>query len=781
MKLIAFAGMVAAACIVLAGCGPETHEAPEPAHHEHGAGAPAGGTAPGPEQPASHHRMLEELAAIAVAAEQDNQFMGQGQARQFRADRAALPPDATVPERWLLSLLVAGQELRLGNEELSLALYDEAYRLLGQARDPVPAEYYVQTVFEMGVAHMRRAETLNCVERHTSDSCLFPIQGSGVHVNPENTREAARLFSAALEHAREGSREALRARWLLNVAHMTSGSYPDEVPPRYLIPPGAFASDEPFPRFSEVAPRAGLDVHGHAGAAIAEDFDGDGWLDVMFSTWHTSGNLRYFRNNGDGTFAERTEQAGLRGLYGGLNALQADYDNDGDADVLVLRGAWWRQLGRHPKSLLRNNGDGTFSDVTFDAGLGAIHYPTQTAAWADYDLDGDLDVFVGNESGKGIRNVQGTDPDATAPCQLFRNDGDGTFTDVAAAAGVQNLRYTKGAVWGDYDNDGDPDLYASNGGHKNRLYRNDGDGTFTDVAEELGVTLPIAGFPTWFWDANNDGWLDLFVGAYGGPLQPPDVSSIAAGYLGLPDPDVELPGFYLGDGRGGFRDARAEWGLARRPTQPMGANHGDLDNDGWPDFYLGTGYPGYEGLMPNVMYRNRSGSGFADVTTAGGFGHLQKGHGVAFADLDNDGDQDVLAKMGGGWLGDAYASALFENPGFGGRWLKLSLVGVRSNRSGVGARIRAEIVDGGRRRSVHHLVSTGSSFGANPLRAEIGLGGARRIERLEIRWPARDSVQRFEDVAVDQWIEVTEGRPDYRQRPLRPVRLGGSSRAAEAP
>jgi hypothetical protein len=198
----------------------------------------------------------------------------------------------------------------------------------------------------------------------------------------------------------------------------------------------------------------------------------------------------------------------------------------------------------------------------------------------------------------------------------------------------------------------------------------------------------------------------------------------------------------------------------------MGSNFGDLDNDGFPEFYLGTGYPYYEGLMPNLMYRNRSGERFADVTTAGGFGHVQKGHGVVFADLDNDGDQDVFEQIGGAFPGDAFGNVLFENPGFDNHWIKLRLVGVRSNRFGVGARIRADVIENGRPRSIHVRIGSGGSFGGNPLRAEIGLGQAARIELLEIYWPTSDWTQRFENVAVDQWLEITEGDDSYRRLPV---------------
>ncbi len=170
--------------------------------------------------------------------------------------------------------------------------------------------------------------------------------------------------------------------------------------------------------------------------------------------------------------------------------------------------------------------------------------------------------------------------------------------------------------------------------------------------------------------------------------------------------------------------------------------------------------------MPNVMYRNRAGQGFADVTTAGGFGHLQKGHGVVFADLDNDGDQDVFEQVGGAYPGDGFGNVLFENPGFDHRWIKIKLRGTRSNRSAIGARVRVDILENGQRRSIFRQVNGGGSFGSNPLRREIGLGRAERIESLEVYWPASDLTQRFENVPLGGMIEIEEGRDGFREVPL---------------
>lgn len=189
----------------------------------------------------------------------------------------------------------------------------------------------------------------------------------------------------------------------------------------------------------------------------------------------------------------------------------------------------------------------------------------------------------------------------------------------------------------------------------------------------------------------------------------------------------------------------------------MGANFGDLDNDGFLDFYLGTGYPPYFALMPNLMYRNRAGESFADVTTAGGFGNLQKGHAVVFADLDRDGDQDVFAQMGGALAGDRFHNSLYQNPGFGNRWVNVELTGVRSNRSAIGARIRVQVLEEGKSRSIYKHVNSGGSFGANSLEQTIGLGKAERIELLEVYWPTSDVTQTFRDVPMDRSLHVLEG------------------------
>jgi hypothetical protein len=192
----------------------------------------------------------------------------------------------------------------------------------------------------------------------------------------------------------------------------------------------------------------------------------------------------------------------------------------------------------------------------------------------------------------------------------------------------------------------------------------------------------------------------------------------------------------------------------------MGANFGDLDNDGFLDAYIGTGEPNLRSLVPNRMYRNEGGARFRNVTTAGGFGHLQKGHGIAFGDLDRDGDQDIYAVMGGAYVGDVAHNALFLNPGNApgseGRWVTLQLEGRQANRSAIGARIRVRVRTADGTRDIHAVVGTGGSFGSSSLQAELGLGDAREIEEIEIRWPSSGTITRLTDVALDQVHRIVE-------------------------
>ena len=649
-------------------------------------------------------------------------------------------PGGAPRSLWELNYKAGILGLRYGEESQSLEHFSTAAGLLPKLRGEISRTKALQTIFRYAVAYLRLAETENCCAQANADSCIVPIRGGGLHTRPRGSTEAIRLFRQVIELSTENDPEHDHGIWLLNLASMTLGKYPEEVPERLRISEGAFRSSIEFPRFRNVSAEVGVNSFNLSGGAIFDDFDGDGDFDLLTSTWDTKGQIRYFRNDGGGKMVHRTEGSGLEGIFGGLNLVQADYDNDGHLDALVLRGAWLSDAGQHPNSLLRGHGDGTFTDVTFDAGLADTLYPTQVAAWADYDLDGDLDLFVGNE----------TTPRFSGPCQLFRNEGNGKFVDVAEQAGVQNYRLTKGAAWGDYNGDRYPDLFVSNYLQDNRLFRNRGDGTFEDVTALQGIAKPAASFPVWFWDYDNDGQLDLFVPSYSGRGR-----ELARHYLGKP-PLYERASLYRSNGRGGFEDVAEKEGLVF-PMLPMGANFGDVDGDGYLDFYLGTGDPEYRTLLPNVLCVYRPGRGFVDVTMAAGVGLLQKGHAVSLCDFDHDGDVDIFEQVGGAYPGDAYHDALFQNPGFDHRWVSLKLVGSESNRSAIGSRVRVVIREGQKRRSIYRWVSSGGSFGANPLEQNIGLGRAEEIELIEVLWPRTGRRTEIRGLELDRRHVIVEG------------------------
>jgi len=662
--------------------------------------------------------------------------------------------------RMQIALSMSVEALNSGSTEQAIQDLLELQDLAELAGVPRTESFYRTVRDWIGLAYLRLGEQENCLQHHSAESCILPIRGGGLHRVPRGAQHALSHFEELLREYPDD----LRYRWLYSLAAMTLGKYPGEVPPEWRIPASAFDSGIAFPRFADVAQQAGVAVNALSGGVAMEDLDGDGRLDLMVSSWDLRDQVRYFHNTGRG-FEEHTEQAGLAGITGGLNLVHADYDNDGDADVVVLRGAWLGAAGRHPNSLLRNGGDGTFQDVSEEAGLLSLH-PTQTAAFGDYDGDGWLDLFIGNESTDGERHV----------CELYRNDGDGTFTEVAAEVGLDHVGFVKAAVWGDYDNDGRIDLFLSRYDQPNVLFRNEGSVgerlRFRDVTGEAGVAGPRQSFPAWFWDYDNDGWLDLMVGAYPG-FYANSLAGVVADLVGRPS-DLEALALYHNRGDGTFENVASEAGLAH-PILPMGSNYGDIDNDGFPDAYFGTGEPSLATLVPNRMYRNVGGERFEDVTASAGFGHLQKGHGIAFGDVDNDGDQDVYAVIGGAYAGDVYPNALFENPGTDHHWLTVVLEGVSANRSAIGARIRVVVEDeAGRERSVHALVGTGGSFGSSSLQQEVGLGDARAIRRLEVRWPGDRDPQVVEDVPLDRFLMLRQGEARVRVVDRPKVWLGGT-------
>ena len=621
-------------------------------------------------------------------------------------------------------------------------LLDEARARIMRSRD-VAGKLLYTIIYYQGVTALRRGENDNCVMCRDESSCILPVSKAAVHLKQEGSRAAVKYFTEYLEKFPDD----FEVQWLLNIAHMTLGEHPGKVDPRFLISIDRFVDSEfDIGRFRDVAHLVGVNRLNQAGGAIMDDFDDDGRLDLIVTSFDPTQNMAFYRNSGDGTFEDRTESAGLTGQLGGLVCFQADYNNDGRIDVYIPRGAWLN-LPMRP-SLLRNDG-GAFTDVTSESGL-FDPLNSNAACWADYDNDGFVDLFVACE--KQLN-------------RLYHNRRDGSFEEVANQAGLagNSANFSKGAAWIDYDNDGAPDLFLNNLNASAQLFHNKGDGRFTEVTIPMKINGPLHGFSCWAWDYDNDGWLDIFATCYDRPL-----GVVVGGLLGRPHVE-NISRLFRNTGGNGFEDVTERVGL-NQLCAPMGSNFGDFDNDGFLDFYLGTGDPHLSTLVPNRMFKNISGARFAEITGTSRTGHLQKGHGVAIGDWDRDGDADIFIEMGGAIPGDMYHNVLFQNPGQGNHWLTVKLVGEKTNRAAIGARIK--VVTGGEKAlTIHRHVTSGSSFGANPLEQTIGLARAERVATLEVYWPTSKTIQVFHDVPVNQSIEIVEFAKSYRRLKVSPIPL----------
>lgn len=653
-------------------------------------------------------------------------------------------PNDAVQAQYVLAELFA----YLGQMDKAIAQWESAYSLVDAA---VPAR--VPEFLEvLGTAYLHKSEMENDAFTDPGDRCFFPPIANTSYQKTDDSKKAIEYFLKYLDKKPDD----VEVKWLLNLSYMTLGQYPSGVPPKYLVPASAFESKENIGRFIDVAPVAGLKLVSWAGGIIVDDFDNDGQLDIVTSSSDNCEPLHFFHNNGDGTFTDRTAEAGLSDQIGGLSLFQTDYNNDGCLDIYVPRGAW--QFPSH-RSLLRNNCDGTFTDVTREAGLAEPMTASQASVWVDLDNDGWLDLFIGNEQG---------------PSVLFHNKGDGTFENISHSSGVDKVGVTKAVVTADYDNDGYMDLYASNLSGVNLLYHNNHNLTFTEVGKQAGVQEPYTSFAAWFFDYDNDGWPDLLVPAY-----PMSLEEGLRSYLGMPV-NAETLKLYKNMGNGTFKDVTADVGL-NRVFNTMGSNFGDIDNDGYLDIRLGNGTPPFGNLLPNVLFRNKEGKSFVDVTAATGTGDIHKGHGVAFADIDRDGDEDMATMMGGAVPADAHAFRLFENPGNGNDWINLKLAGVKSNRAAIGARIKVTVENEGHgTRPIYRTVGSGGSFGASPLEQHIGLGKSAKILEIEIWWPASNTRQAFTDVGKNQFLAIKEFDKNYTKLERKSFRLGGAARGAIA-
>jgi hypothetical protein len=529
-----------------------------------------------------------------------------------------------------------------------------------------------------------------------------------------------------------------------------------------------------FAHFIDVAKEAGLKepiVYGGietknyivevVGAGVAFiDYDNDGWMDLLvLNGTRLEGDPpgatnRLYKNNRNGTFTDVTAKAGLTRTGWASGVTVADYDNDGFDDLFIT------YYGHNV--LYHNNGNGTFSDVTSKAGLSqsAIHYGSG-CTWVDYDRDRHLDLFVANYLSTTLEKLPkpGTNPDCTwkgvaVNCgprglptgfvQLFHNNGDGTFTEVSKQSGVAAAAgsYPMTCVAADYDNDGWPDIYVACDSTPSWLFRNQHDGTFREEALERGVALSEdgleqAGMGAAIGDIDLDGNLDIFKTNF------------------ADDTNV----LYRNDGKGNFDDVTIHSGLGVE-TRYVGWGAGivDLDNDGLLDLFVATGsvypevekkVPAYPFRTPRLVFRNLGDGRFEELIEEAGPGvsDVHASRGCAFGDFDNDGDIDVLV-----WNMNEPPSLLRNDLSGGGHWLKVSLIGVRTNRSAIGARVTARY---GNRIQSQEVSAQSSFYSVNDPRLHFGLGN-ETVVHLNIRW-TNGTTETVSNVAADQLVIVREG------------------------
>lgn len=576
----------------------------------------------------------------------------------------------------------------------------------------------------LAITYMRHGEIENCVQNHNHETCFLPIQGKGVHTLPFGSENAILHFETCLKEFPND----LESRYLLNLAYMTLGRFPKDVPEEYRIPAEWFTSKVSMKKFEDIAGPLAVNRKGHAGGAVVEDLNNDGWLDIAITSMAVGENLVLYINNGDGSFTDATAAYGITGHQACLNLNATDFNNDGWVDLYLMRGAWYQKYGDVPNTLLMNTGKGGFVDVTMSAGL-THHAATQTSAWSDFNLDGWLDLIVANESLPGYN--RGID--------LYINNQDGTFRHASEEYGLNMNKFFKGCVAVDFNNDLYPDIYLTTLEEGNMLFMNkEGEGgkrVFQNVTTNAGVQQPMRSFPCWNFDFDNDGWEDIFVSSYDN-IQTPATFWMNS-KMGQTDLTF-LPKLYRNNGDGTFTEKGKSMGL-HEVAFTMGCNFGDINMDGFLDFYLSTGNPLFQSIVPNKMYLNMDGNHFEDVSYSGGFANIQKGHAVSFGDFDHDGDQDMYVVMGGAYDGDFFFNSLFENPNeANNNWVVLQLVGTTANKKAIGARVKIVVEEKGKLREIHRTITTGASFGNNSLALELGLRKAEKIQEVVVQWPCKD-------------------------------------------
>ena len=639
--------------------------------------------------------------------------------------------------------------LYIGNERLiprAEELLSEAVKLTeGSA---LAGEYLALR----GMLRLRMGELKNCLENHNADSCIFPLSKKAVHADKFWTLQAIEDFQKALV-LDPGN---IHLRWLLNVAHMAAGSYPAKVPKKLLVPKKTLRGEAAFARFRDLAAEAGLHTKSMGGGgAMLEDLDGDGLLDAILGSRLPCLEMLVYRNEGNGKFSPWNGFSDQRWV---TNVAQADVNNDGKIDLYLSRGGWFGNIypsARAKNTLLVNQGGGQFVDESAKYSIDQRKSFNVSAQWVDFDLDGWVDLFVCNEN----RTVD-----------LFRNRGGKGFEEVAGKLGLRNQGICKGSAWADVNGDGYPDVVMANYGSENRFFLNEGGTKFREQKISGLNQDPTLAFSAFFFDYDNDGRPDLFLGGYNR-----DVEVWLYSFLGLPQKKpFDTHHLFRNTSEGNevsFEDVTKSVGLDM-PALSMGSNFGDLDNDGFLDIFTGTGSISYGDLVPNQVFRNRAGQRFEEVTSAGGFGNLQKGHGASFGDVNRDGRAEIFVNFGGSFGGDAFFPALYAGPSFGADWLNLSLEGKESNRAAIGAVVEVRVKNGKKVRSLFRTVGATSSFGGNPLELLIGLGKGAIVESVTVRWPRKGAIPvKFSNISKNGHWKIVEGE-GARRLERKPFTLG---------
>jgi hypothetical protein len=683
----------------------------------------------------------------------------------FNAKRAAiikarLDLETNLETRINLTIDYAIELLRAGQTLEALSIFDVLTRYIIDNKielDPALKRHLYNFI---GITFLRHGEIENCVRYHNHESCIVPILNEGVHKKTYGAENAVIQFEASLAEF-PGDEETI---YLLNLAYMALGQYPDKVPAKYRINPSWFSSKHKIKPFEDVAAKLGLNRRGHAGGSVIDDFNNDGWLDIVITSWGPTDSLILYINNGNGTFTDKTTAYGLSGHVGSLHLTKADFNNDGWLDLLLLRGAWYQNEGDMPKTLLMNTGKGGFTDVTIKAGL-TKYAASQASAWADVNLDGWIDLIVANESL----------PDYARGIDMYINQKDGTFSHESNTYGLTVNRFYKGVVATDVNLDRYPDFYMSTIGNGNELWMNEDAGNGKRklvLSTSSDLQLPMSGFGCWSFDFNNDGNEDLFTSSFDNAL-PPGLQWMQS-KKGTIDKAL-YPKLYANRGNMKFDEVGLSMGL-NEVAFTMGCNFGDINADGFLDFYLATGNPNYQALVPNKVYLNMEGSRFEDVTYSGGFGNIQKGHGVSFGDLDHDGDEDIYVVIGGGYDGDFFYNSLMENPNeHNNHWLILDLEGTTANKRAIGARVEVTVSENGTERKIFRNVTSGASFGGNSYILELGLREADNVKSVVVQWPCLSCPdQTFTGLEINHAYRLTEGQPAAKTLPYQRVRLGSS-------